>query len=269
MSNRGRSSRSSGPRSPGTPSSTPTSTTSTPAWRSGATATRRCATPGASTRGMTTATGSARSTSTPWRGSGRCCAPGCDRTAASRRRSCRSTSLSSSSCTTPGAGAGPSSASSSPPWWRDAPHHPGSREERPCFFPVHEVPHLVDLHDVVSRRGRGRRRLLAGRLDPLVDRDVAHPEQLGDHPLADVAQGVEQHRQRLHRRRLAAGRRGREAAAARLAAVALMAARHAVPDERSTAAMLAAKLGHGYLLARGHERGGKRHLLEPVLLRQL
>ena len=71
--------------------------------------------------------GFCESTSTPWRGSGRCCAPGCDPTAASRRRSCRSTSLSSSSCTTPGAGAGPSSASSSPPWWREAPHHPGSR----------------------------------------------------------------------------------------------------------------------------------------------
>src|SRR6478609_4360584 len=50
MSGRGRSSRSSGPRSPGTPSSTPTSTTSTPGWKSGATATRPCATPGASTR---------------------------------------------------------------------------------------------------------------------------------------------------------------------------------------------------------------------------
>src|SRR5690242_1856664 len=46
-------------------------------------------------------------------------------TAASRRRSCRSTSPCSSSCTTPGAGAKPSSADSSPPWWRDPPHHRG------------------------------------------------------------------------------------------------------------------------------------------------
>src|SRR4051812_29928509 len=136
----------------------------------------------------------------------------------------------------------------------------------PCSFPVHEVPHLVDLDDVVFRCGRRRGRRLAGRPDPLVDRDVAHPEQLGDHPLADVAQGVEQDRQRPHRRRLAAGRRRREAAAAGVAAVALVAVRHAVPDERSTAAVLAAKLGHGHLLAQGHERGGKRYLLQVKCL---
>src|SRR4051812_35720990 len=141
-----------------------------------------------------------------------------------------------------------------------------ARQSRTLFFPVHEVPHLVDLDDAARRRGRGRRRLLAGLADPLVDREVADPEQLGDHALADVAQGVEQHRQRPHRRRPAAGRRGREAAAARLAAVALMAVRHAVPEERSTAAMLAAKLGHGHLLAQGHERGGKRYLLNVKCL---
>src|SRR3954452_15169299 len=115
---------------------------------------------------------------------------------------------------------------------------------KPCFFPVHEVPHLVDLDDVVLRRGRRRGRSLAGRADPLVDGDVADPEQLGDHALADVAQGVEQHRQRLHRRRLAPGRGRREAAAARLAAVALAAVRHAVPDERSAPAVLAAQPAH-------------------------
>jgi hypothetical protein len=49
-------------------------------------------------------------------GRGPCCAPGCDRTGASHRRSCRSTSASSRSCTTPGAEARPSSASSSQPW---------------------------------------------------------------------------------------------------------------------------------------------------------
>src|SRR3954468_17658817 len=101
-------------------------------------------------------------------------------------------------------------------------------------------PWIVEL----QRCGRGRRRALAGRPDPLVDRDVADPEQLGDHPLADVAQGVEQHRQRLHRRRLAAGRRGREVAAAGVAAVALAAVRHAVPDERSAPAALAAQPAH-------------------------
>ena len=46
-------------------------------------------------------TASARCTSTPWRGSGRCCARGSAPTGGSRRRSCRSTSPSSSSCTTP------------------------------------------------------------------------------------------------------------------------------------------------------------------------
>src|SRR4051795_10933115 len=104
MSSRGRSSRSSGPRSPGTPSSTPTSTTSTPGWKSGGTGTKPCVTPGASTRATRTATASARCTSTRWRASGPCCAPGSGPTAASRRRSCRSTSPSSGSCTTPGAG---------------------------------------------------------------------------------------------------------------------------------------------------------------------
>src|SRR3954464_15747887 len=124
MSSRRRSSRSSGPRSPGTPSSTPTSTTSTPGWKSGATATRPCVTRGASTRATRTATASARCTSTRWRASGPCCAPGCGPTAASRRRSCRSTSPSSSSCTTPGAGVRPSSVNSSPPWWREVPTTP-------------------------------------------------------------------------------------------------------------------------------------------------
>ena len=51
---------------------------------------------------------------------------------------------------------------------------------------------IVDLDDAARRRGRRHRRLLAGRPDPFVDRDVAHPEQLGDHPLADAAQAVEQ-----------------------------------------------------------------------------
>jgi hypothetical protein len=88
----------------------------------------------------------------------------------------------------------------------------------------------------------------------LVDRDVAHPEQLGDHSLADIAQRVEQHRQRLHGRRLAARRRRREITPASLAAVALVTGRHAVPDERCATAMLAAKLSHGRILARGHER---------------
>src|SRR3954454_20727817 len=58
-------------------------------------------------------------TSTPSRASGRCCAPGCARTAASRKTSCRSTSASSSSCTTHAAAAKPCSEPSSPPWSHD------------------------------------------------------------------------------------------------------------------------------------------------------
>src|SRR5215213_9001687 len=119
-----------------------------------------------------------------------------------------------------------------------------ARQSQTLFFPIDEVPHLVDLHDGVRRRGRRLGCRLARGTDPLVDRDVAHAEELGDHSLADAAQGVEQHRQRLHRRRLAARRRRREAAAAALAAVALMAVRHAVPDERSAAAMLAGQFRH-------------------------
>ena len=49
-------------------------------------------------------------------GSGRCCAPGCGRTAASRRKSCRSTSASSRSCTTSAAAAKPCSERLLPPW---------------------------------------------------------------------------------------------------------------------------------------------------------
>jgi transposase len=52
-------------------------------------------------------------TSTPWRGSGPCCARGCVRTGASRKTSYRTTSASSSSCTTRAAGAKLSSAPSS------------------------------------------------------------------------------------------------------------------------------------------------------------
>src|SRR5215207_11707642 len=56
---------------------------------------------------------------TPSRASGRCCAPGCARTAASRKTSCRSISASSSSCTTHADAAKPCSEPSSPPWSHD------------------------------------------------------------------------------------------------------------------------------------------------------
>src|SRR5947209_3987603 len=63
-------------------------------------ATRRCVMPAVSMRVMTMVTASAKSTSTPSKASGRCCVPGCVRTAASRRTNCRSILASFSSCTT-------------------------------------------------------------------------------------------------------------------------------------------------------------------------
>ena len=62
---------------------------------------------------LTTATGSAKFTSTPSRASGRCCARGCDHTAGSPRRACPCIWASSSSSTTPSAVAAPCSMSSS------------------------------------------------------------------------------------------------------------------------------------------------------------
>jgi hypothetical protein len=59
--------------------------------------------------------------------SGRCCAPGCACTAASRRRNCLCISVSSSSCTTPVAAVRLCSALSSAAWSDEAsPHHPGA-----------------------------------------------------------------------------------------------------------------------------------------------
>jgi transposase-like protein len=77
---------------------------STPGFLVSATATKQSVMVEANTPGTRTATGSARSTSTPWKASGRCCDPGCGRIAASHRRSCRSISASSSSFTIPADG---------------------------------------------------------------------------------------------------------------------------------------------------------------------
>src|SRR4051794_2606216 len=71
-----------------------------------------------------TATASARCTSTPWRVSGHCSAPGCVRIAASRRRSCQSISASSSSCTTRAGAEKPCSAPLSLLWSGDVLHPP-------------------------------------------------------------------------------------------------------------------------------------------------
>src|SRR4051794_16971765 len=117
-----------------------------------------------------------------------------------------------------------------------------ARQSQSLFFPVHEVPDLVDLHDLARRLARGLRRRLAGRAQPPVDRDVADAQELGDHALAGVAHGVEQDRQGLHGLGFAALRRGGEVAAAGLAEVALVAPYPAVLDERRPGAPLAAHL---------------------------
>src|SRR3954453_15781585 len=105
-------------------------TTSTPGCQPGATATRQSATLTARMRAMKMAMGSARFTSTPSRASGRCCAPGCARTAVSRRTNCRGISVSSRSCTTPAAAARLCLALSSVASSDEASHHPGCRKER-------------------------------------------------------------------------------------------------------------------------------------------
>src|SRR3954447_14552053 len=117
-----------------------------------------------------------------------------------------------------------------------------ARQTRTLFFPVREVPHLIDLHDLARRLARGLRRGRAGRAQPPVDRDVTHAQELGDHALAGVAHGVEQNRQGLHGLGFAALRRGGEVAAAGLAQVALVAPYRAVLDERRPGAPLAAHL---------------------------
>src|SRR5262249_7815 len=73
----------------------------------GATPAIPAAMPPGSSPGMTTGTGSARSTSTPSKGSGRCCGAGSGLTGGSRRSGCRCTWGSSSSCTTSGGEARP------------------------------------------------------------------------------------------------------------------------------------------------------------------
>jgi len=65
----------------------------------------------------------------PHKASGRCCGPGCARTGASRRTSCRFTSASSSSCTMRADAAKPCSAPSSPPFLDDSGQHPGTQQE--------------------------------------------------------------------------------------------------------------------------------------------
>src|SRR5215212_6331299 len=85
----------------------------------GAISTRRSAMPGVSMPATRTGTASARCTSTPWKGSGRCCAPGSARIGASRKTSCRSILDSSSSYTTRAGVGEPCSAPLSQAWLRE------------------------------------------------------------------------------------------------------------------------------------------------------
>jgi hypothetical protein len=101
------------------------------------------------------------------------------------------------------------------------------------------MPHLVKLHELDIG---GNARLRQGRrfcFDPFVNSDFAYPEQPRDHPVTHIAHAVEQNRQRLHRRWLAARRRVREVAAAIKTPVTLMAAHDPVLHIRRAVAPLA------------------------------
>ena len=93
----------------------------------GATRTRPSVTGRASMPATRMATGFVRSTSIRWKGSGPCCARGCVRIGAYRRRSCRIILASFSSYTIRAAAAKHCSARSLPLWPRDPAHHPEIR----------------------------------------------------------------------------------------------------------------------------------------------
>jgi hypothetical protein len=106
------------------------------------------------------------------------------------------------------------------------------------------MPHLVEGHDddaAFDLRLRQLARLVA---DPTQHRYVGNAEQAAYGAKAHIAHGVEQRRQRLHRRRLAARRRHGEVASATAAVVALMSANDPVLSEVLRATALAADLGH-------------------------
>src|SRR3954447_26857862 len=148
------------------------------ACRPGATGTRRSATAAASMPATRTATASARCTSTQWRVSGHCSAPGCVRIAASRRRSCQSISASLSSCTTRAGAEKPCSVPLSLLWSGDALHHPGSRQEPYLFAETGEaaawVKNIRRNPEVVVRINERRIGAIAHVLDRESDRELWH-----------------------------------------------------------------------------------------------
>src|SRR4051812_27912915 len=120
----------------------------------GAISTRRSAMPGVSMPATRTGTASARCTSTPWKGSGPCCAPGSARIGASRKTSCRSILDSSSSYTTRAGVGEPCSAPLSQAWLRETAPPPRklTRAIRLCRDPKDEL---------IQHQGSDRREVLA------------------------------------------------------------------------------------------------------------
>src|SRR3954451_20057705 len=98
-------------------------------------------------------TASVKFTSIPWKGSGRCCAPGYARTAAFPRRSCPSIWASFNSSTIPTSAAKPCSAPSLPPWSHDqTATTPQSRKSQQGLVnPHHGVVNIVDAETHYAR----------------------------------------------------------------------------------------------------------------------
>ena len=118
-------------------------TTFTAACRNGVSTIGRCATVGANTPAMTTATAFTRSMSTPPRGSGRCCVRGCDPIGEFHKRNCRSTWASFSSCTTSGSGVKACSNPFCNCWWRNHPNCPESMLSQYVLLRTWEIHYIL------------------------------------------------------------------------------------------------------------------------------
>lgn len=108
-----------------------------------------------------------------------------------------------------------------------------------------EMPHLVEHQDHLLAFDFRLGQLARFATNPFEHRHVGDAEQAGDRAKAHVSHGIEQRRQRLHRRRPAARRRHGEVASAVVAVVALMAANDPVLLEVRRATALADDVGHG------------------------
>jgi hypothetical protein len=110
------------------------------------------------------------------------------------------------------------------------------------------MPHLVERYDHLLGLDFGLRQLAGFVADPGENGDVADAEEARDRTKAHVAHGVEQHRQRLHRGRLAARRRHREIASARVTEITLHPAHNTVLPVVARATSLAVNIAHGSTL---------------------